>query len=217
MSKIYTKKGDKGITKLYDMTSLPKSSCQIDSIGDLDELNSYIGLVIFHINDELAKNEGWVRYDNLYYVKQILTKVQKSLFSVGSVAGKYNRDLISEDDVTELEQHIDYMTSFLPRLKNFILPGGSLISSHVHVSRAICRRAERHISSTDVPPIINKYMNRLSDFLFTIARYVNLIKGEEEVIFSPASSESETNSSIDSINQQVKDLSFGDLAQLHMK
>lgn len=187
MAKIYTKRGDQGETCLVSGETVLKSHVRLESYGTLDELNSTIGVAIGHMNlspqkRKLSKNLG-----------DILFQIQNDLFNIGSQLAcadtKLQKKLpnISEDDVFKLENKIDELTPQLPPLKNFILPGGSISSSSFHISRTVCRRAERLCiklrgeKNTVVAPLIIKYLNRLSDLLFVIARYCNKTEGFSEV------------------------------------
>ncbi len=177
--KIYTKTGDLGKTSLIGGTKVNKSNIRIDSYGTVDELNSYIGLVNDLIEDA-ASNAA-------------LKEIQDRLFTIGSClacdpekeTAMQIPDLIAED-ILFLEKEIDRMTEQLPVMKAFILPGGHPSVSHTHVARCICRRAERICAGMQeaevaVAPIIIQYLNRLSDYLFTLARYAGLLHGVEEV------------------------------------
>jgi cob(I)alamin adenosyltransferase len=160
--KIYTKTGDKGTTSLYDMSRVPKSSILIDLLGDIDELNSFIGII---------END------------MILSDLQIWLFDLGTIIAnpkkKFNFD-INQVFIKILENEIDKMTSELPKLSNFILPIGN-----IHLSRAIARRCERKMveAKTEYSHIDDNcliFINRLSDYLFTLARYDNI---NNEIIY----------------------------------
>jgi cob(I)alamin adenosyltransferase len=160
--KIYTKTGDKGTTSLYDMSRVPKSSILIDLLGDIDELNSFIGII---------END------------MILSDLQIWLFDLGTIIAnpkkKFNFD-INQVFIKILENEIDKMTSELPKLSNFILPNGN-----IHLSRAIARRCERKMveAKTEYSHIDDNcliFINRLSDYLFTLARYNNI---NNEIIY----------------------------------
>ena len=163
---IYTKTGDKGQTSLYDGTRIDKDSLRVESYGTIDELNSSIGFASKFVEDE--------------YISEILFKVQKRLFFVaGELAtveeGKFTYK-VREEDIEGLEKIIDY---FLPKINQadaFIVPGTSKASAALHVSRTICRRAERRILTLkkheDVSDVLIKFVNRLSDVLYTFARYL---------------------------------------------
>ena len=181
--KIYTKTGDKGSTSLIGGTKVPKWHLRIESYGTVDELNSYIGLC----RDLLADQKGRV----------VLQEVQDRLFTIGAALAcdpeKERKMLIpdlNEQDIIYLENEIDRMDEVLPEMKNFLLPGGHPTVSHLHVARCICRRAERHIvqleqESAEVELIILKYLNRLSDYLFVLARYEGLGLGIAEIPWKP--------------------------------
>lgn len=169
--KIYTKTGDKGQTSLFDGTRVDKDDIRVESYGTLDELNSYIGLCTNY-----AKKEDL----------EVLRSIQIKLFSVsGELAtkeeGKY-KNIVKEEDVKNLEEIIDEYIQKIDKMDAFIVPGTSLISANLHIARTICRRAERRIytlSKVDsVSPILLKYVNRLSDLLYAIARY-----NESELIY----------------------------------
>jgi len=166
--KIYTKTGDKGYTSLIGGTRVPKHDLRIESYGTVDELNSYIGLIR---DQEIGDHD-----------KEILKQIQDILFTIGSsLAADPDRskmiipDLYAED-IELLEQEMDTMNEQLPELKHFILPGGSNAISFCHIARCVCRRAERltvHLAETStVDEKVNIYLNRLSDYLFTLARKV---------------------------------------------
>ena len=181
--KIYTKTGDKGTTSLIGGTKVPKSHLRIESYGTVDELNSYIGLCRDHIGDES--------------VRELLREIQDRLFTIGSSLacdpekepGLKIPDLI-EQDVVVLEKDIDRMNEIIPPMRNFILPGGHPANSHLHVARCICRRAERscvrlRMEDTEVEDIIIKYLNRLSDHLFVLSRYISHQLHVEEIPWKP--------------------------------
>ena len=166
--KIYTKTGDKGYTSLIGGTRVPKHHLRIESYGTIDELNSYIGL----IRDQ----------DIAVHDKDILKHIQDRLFTIGaSLAAdpEKSRMMIPDlhlSDIELLEHEMDEMNKVLPALKHFILPGGSIAVSYCHVARCVCRRAERivvHLNEADaVDEKVIIYLNRLSDYLFTLARKV---------------------------------------------
>ena len=179
--KIYTKTGDKGFTSLIGGVKVPKSNMRIHAYGTVDELNSYIGLV-----RDLSSEE---------HDREVLYRIQNLLFTIGShlaahpEKSKMKLPEILETDVEQLEKEIDEMNEVLPALTNFVLPGGHPHASHCHVARCICRRAERltvELSETEmVEPIIIKYINRLSDYLFTLARKISLDNKAEEIKWLP--------------------------------
>jgi len=164
--KIYTKTGDKGFTSLIGGTRVPKHHLRIDSYGTVDELNSYVGL----IRDQEISNHD----------KEILKQIQDRLFTIGSslAADPEKSRMVIPDlnakDIELLEKEMDQMNETLPELKHFILPGGSNMISYCHIARCVCRRAERltvHLAEeSKVDEKVNIYLNRLSDYLFTLAR-----------------------------------------------
>ncbi|MBI3335680.1 MAG: cob(I)yrinic acid a,c-diamide adenosyltransferase [Candidatus Portnoybacteria bacterium] len=175
---IYTKKGDKGTTKLpYDTRKRSKSHCRVRSLGEIDELNSAIGAAC-----AFTKEKG-VR-DMLAQVQHDLFRVQMDLASKGAVFKEKSIKPIADQKVKWLEKRIDEMQEKLTPLSTFILPGGSPAGALAQLSRAICRRAERELAALrkkeKVNPEVVKYINRLSDFLFVIARFINKKEGEKE-------------------------------------
>lgn len=181
--KIYTKTGDTGKTSLIGGTKVLKSDARIDAYGTVDELNSYIGLVSDYCNDEHSKN--------------ILKEIQDRLFTIGSElacdpvkATKMRIPDLHDSDIGLLEKEMDNMDAELPPMKNFILPGGMPAVSFLHVARCVCRRAERccvYLKEQDnqVEPLIIKYLNRLSDYLFVLSRYTGMKNNAPEIIWKP--------------------------------
>ncbi|GGH19783.1 cob(I)yrinic acid a,c-diamide adenosyltransferase [Mucilaginibacter phyllosphaerae] len=166
--KIYTKTGDKGYTSLIGGTRVPKHHLRIESYGTVDELNSYIGLI---------RDQQMSEYD-----KDVLKQIQDRLFTIGSslAADPEKSKMQIPDlhlaDIELLEQEMDRMNETLPQLRHFILPGGNNTISYCHIARCVCRRAERlsvHLAEeSTVDEKVNIYLNRLSDYLFTLARMV---------------------------------------------
>ena len=181
--KIYTKTGDAGKTSLIGGTKVPKSHIRIESYGTVDELNSYIGLVSDYLTDAHSKT--------------ILKEIQDRLFTIGSsLACDPEKEPLmkmpdlKETDVALLEKEIDKMNEELPPMKNFILPGGHLAVSTAHVARCICRRAERICVQMQqeemfIDALVIKYINRLSDYLFVLARYIGHLLKVEEIPWKP--------------------------------
>ncbi len=182
-TKIYTKTGDAGNTGLIGGTKVPKNDLRIDAYGTVDELNSWIGL----INDQL----------NLDEFKNELKDIQDRLFTIGSALAcdaekepKMKLPDLHESDIGLLEMKIDEMTAQLPPMKSFILPGGHTIVSSIHVCRTVCRRAERLVvdmlqHNFFVDAKIIQYLNRLSDYLFTLARYSAQKLDVQEIAWKP--------------------------------
>lgn len=181
--RIYTKTGDKGKTALIGGVKVSKSNIRIESYGTLDELSSHIGLVRDLIDDELCL--------------QILEVVQNELFVIGSLLAcapnkepLMNLPSLEEDSIENIEKEIDRMESYLPVMKNFILPGGNVAVSNIHIARCVCRRAERLCvalveQGEPVPKLGVKYLNRLSDYLFVLARYIGGLLNVNESVWAP--------------------------------
>ncbi len=185
MIKIYTKKGDQGETCLVSGERVLKSHVRLESYGTLDELNSTIGLAISLISSHDKKEELEK------YLKDILFEIQNDLFNLGSQLACLKPQMaeklpsVHEDHVTHMEKKIDELTELLPPLRHFILPGGGQISATFHIARTICRRSERICialrNESTIPPITVTYLNRLSDLLFTVARFCNYVEKISEV------------------------------------
>ena len=165
--KIYTKTGDTGETSLFGGARLPKNHIRIESYGTVDELNSYIGLV-----SDSTDNQS---------IKLVLKEIQDRLFTIGShLASDPSKDMIVPDlkltDIETLETEMDNMDLVLEPLRHFILPGGHVSVSYCHVARCVCRRCERLVvalaQNEKVDAMIVQYLNRLSDYLFVLARYM---------------------------------------------
>jgi cob(I)alamin adenosyltransferase len=181
--KIYTKTGDKGTTSLIYGQRVAKNNERVEAYGNCDETNSIIGLALSYLKQ--------VSFDNKESFDSIFYKIQTTLFHVGAElatpSGKEVKWKLKEEDILELEKHIDNWDSLLPPLTNFILPGGHPAAACLHVARTVVRRAERCAVSIgdEVNPLVLSYLNRLSDFLFVAARYVNTMLGESENTLLP--------------------------------
>lgn len=177
--KIYTKTGDLGKTSLIGGTKVPKSNSRIEAYGTVDELNSFIGLLIDHSREAVDI--------------ATLREVQDRLFTIGSsLATDPDKESsmklpdLKEEDISLLENEIDNMNEELPEMRSFILPGGHVAVSTAHITRCVCRRAERHSvllheQNQFVDPLVIKYLNRLSDYLFVFGRYVGSKLNVEEI------------------------------------
>jgi len=187
--KVYTKTGDKGTTALFGGTRVPKHHIRIDSYGTVDELNSFIGLI--------RDQEIDVRS------REILIHIQNKLFTVGAVLAtdpekmilkngkeRLNIPKINEEDIKLLEDEMDIMDGNLPPMTHFILPGGHVTVSYCHVARTVCRRAERLAAALyEIEPFDEhtlKYLNRLSDYLFVLARKLSKDLQADEVKWIPS-------------------------------
>ncbi len=181
-NKIYTKTGDKGKTSLFGGKRVNKFDLRVETYGTVDELNSVIGIAI-SVGSKTKSN------NNMMEIIGKLEQVQNDLFTIGStLANPQNPSLPQlEKRIKQFEKVIDDITEQLPELKNFILPGGGLAGAQLHLARTICRRAERRIvelkQTEEIEDLIISYFNRLSDFLFTAARFVNHIEKQREKIW----------------------------------
>ncbi|MDX1637876.1 MAG: cob(I)yrinic acid a,c-diamide adenosyltransferase [Balneolaceae bacterium] len=178
--KIYTKKGDQGDTSLFGGDRVSKSTARIDAYGNVDELNSWIGLVLTTgVSEESTR---------------LLNTIQDQLFILGAdlatpATAKARIRRIDQEHIDYLESQIDRMEKNLPTLKNFVLPGGATAGAQLHVARTVCRRAERSIvrcgKDEQISAYVIKYINRLSDLLFVAARYENKLAGTKETTWKP--------------------------------
>lgn len=187
-SKIYTKTGDKGETGLVSGNRALKSDVRIDLYGELDELNSRIGLVCSHMVEDLEFQQ----------IVNFLHHIQSAIFDLGSNLAcevenrsKFNLPQISDHFISDLEFEIDKLDSELTPLKNFVLPGGSIVSSLIHLCRTNTRSVERKIisfnsqSGEELPANSLIFLNRLSDYFFVLARYANHLKRTKEIDWRP--------------------------------
>jgi cob(I)alamin adenosyltransferase len=186
--KIYTKTGDTGTTALFGGSRVPKHNLRIDSYGTVDELNSWMGL----IRDQKIEK----------HTSKIINSIQHNLFTIGAILAtppekqilkngkdRLNISKISEEEVSVLEQEMDLMNEDLPEMTHFILPGGHPAVSYCHITRTVCRRAERLATELNehatVDPQVLKYLNRLSDYLFVLARKLSKELQAEEIKWIP--------------------------------
>ena len=181
LSKIYTRTGDDGSTGLGDGSRTEKDSLRVEAIGTVDELNSVIGILLCHKLPEITQSA--------------LTNIQHSLFDIGGELCIPGSTVITADRVATLEQRLDALNADLAPLKEFILPGGSPAAAACHQARAVCRRAERRAyslsKSETINPVSIKYLNRLSDLLFVMARHLNREAGSPDVLWKHEHSEPE--------------------------
>jgi cob(I)alamin adenosyltransferase len=181
--KIYTKKGDSGTTQLIGGTRVPKHHVRIEAYGTIDELNSFTGL----LRDQKINDHH----------KKVLSEIQDRLFTIGSSlasdpeTSRMQTPDLKEEDISLLETEMDRMEEQLPKLKSFILPGGHPTVSIGHIARCVCRRSERLVTllseskENQVDPLIIKYLNRLSDYFFVLARKLGAELGAEEIQWKP--------------------------------
>ncbi len=176
LTKIYTRTGDDGTTGLGDGTRVPKDHARVEAFGTVDELNSVLGLLLCELPDD--------------EMHSALTRIQHRLFDLGGELCIPGRSVIAEAQVTELENILDRLNADLAPLKEFILPGGTRGAALCHLARTVCRRAERRVytlsRSETVSPVSLKYLNRLSDLLFVVARALNQAGGTPDALWKPA-------------------------------
>ncbi len=185
ITKVYTKTGDQGQTSLAGNKRIAKNACRMAVIGDIDELNSHVGLVM-----ELLKP-----IKKLHSVHEKCMRIQHELFNMGAQLAVLSEDrrtdtpIVRQQEIAQLENEIDVMNERLPTLTSFILPGGCEISAVLHIARTVCRRAERSMVDFSAMNQLDAeqlpYMNRLSDWLFVAARYVTYQLNEKEVLWNP--------------------------------
>jgi cob(I)alamin adenosyltransferase len=175
LSKIYTRTGDDGTTGLGDGTRTSKDDVRVEAYGTVDELNSVVGLLLTH--------------DLPTAIHALLTDIQHELFDLGGELCIPGRSVMSPQQVQRLERQLDTLNAGLAPLKEFILPGGTAAAALCHIARTVCRRAERRIvtlsRSETVNPSTIAYLNRLSDFLFVLARYLNAVANRPDVLWTP--------------------------------
>ncbi|VAX10410.1 ATP:Cob(I)alamin adenosyltransferase [hydrothermal vent metagenome] len=173
LSKIYTRTGDKGETGLGDGSRVAKDCLRVEAFGTVDELNSVIGMILAH---SLPEN-----------IRSCLENIQHDLFDLGGELCVPGYKILQIDDTSQLEDLLDTFNADLPALKEFILPAGGHATSHCHLARSICRRAERRTISlakeTDINPATIIYLNRLSDLLFVIARVLARVENGKEILW----------------------------------
>lgn len=173
LSKIYTRTGDQGTTGLGDGSRVDKDSLRVDAMGDVDELNATIGLLL---SETLPEN-----------LVPTLTRIQHDLFNMGAEICIPNYNVLKQNSVDDLEGCIDSLNASLTPLKEFILPGGTKTAAVCHLARTVCRRAERKLialhKKENVTEISLKYLNRLSDLLFVMCRIINKDAGIDDVLW----------------------------------
>ncbi len=186
--KIYTKTGDAGTTALFGGSRVPKHNIRIESYGTVDELNSYLGLVRTQDIDPRSKEIIIYIQDRLFTLGAILaTDPARAVLKSGKE--RLNIPRIEEEDITLLETEMDRMNDDLPPMTHFILPGGNTTVSYCHIARTVCRRAERRVTllneNEPIDKLVIKYLNRLSDYLFVLARKLSNDTNAEETQWIP--------------------------------
>jgi cob(I)alamin adenosyltransferase len=178
LTRIYTRTGDAGTTGLADGSRVTKDAPRIDAIGEIDELNSTIGVVLTETLPESTR--------------AMLVAVQHDLFDLGGELSVPGHAIISDAHIERLERELDTINATLEPLADFVLPGGCRAAAAAHIARAVCRRAERKLVTLSraetVPPLLLQYLNRLSDLLFVAARALNAEAGSGDVLWEPGKS-----------------------------
>ena len=197
LNRIYTRRGDSGETSLAGGQKVRKDSLRIESYGAVDELDAFVGIA------RVSTEQAAVSHARIGPLADILRRVQHELFNLGSILATLPEDVhpkqarITSAEVDRLEREIDTMNQDLPPLRSFVLPGGTRLNAELHVTRTVCRRAERLLVALsrveDVPPETIQYLNRLSDAMFVWSRWVNHVLGEAEVLWEPNQSSSGQN------------------------
>jgi cob(I)alamin adenosyltransferase len=179
--KVYTKGGDKGMTSLIGGKRVLKHDLQVEAYGTIDELKSYTALVYDYTDDLLSKKNLLIIIEKLF--------IAESLIACATYEDQLKMPQLYDQDVEFIEKDIDRMTKDLPALNAFILPGGHPLISQIHICRAICRRAERAYlrfsDQNEVIPVVEQYLNRLSDYYFTLARYTAVLLKIDEILWLP--------------------------------
>lgn len=189
LNRIYTKRGDAGETSLAGGQRVTKDSARIEAYGTVDELNAFIGLACVSCEELIGRGARFA------LLLATIRRVQHELFNLGSILATKPEDVhpkqarITGTEIEQLEREIDAMNEDLPRLRSFVLPGGSRVNAELHVARTVCRRAERLLVSLareePVPPEAIQYLNRLSDAIFVWSRWANFVLGTPEVLWDP--------------------------------
>lgn len=175
MARIYTRTGDKGTTGLCDGSRVAKVDARVHAMGEVDELNSWIGRIIAEIPRDSE-------------IRDMLISIQSRLFEYGAELALAGAGRVRDKHVTQLETEIDRVSESLPELRSFILPGGAPAACTCHIARSVCRRTERRLLEMDpeeVSPEARQYFNRLSDLLFVFARHINRNEGYGEIHWDP--------------------------------
>jgi cob(I)alamin adenosyltransferase len=189
INRVYTRKGDTGETALVGGQRVPKDGPRLDAYGTVDELNAFLGAARATAN-QLAVDEP-----RLAVLAAVILRVQHELFNLGSILATLPEDVhpkqprVTDAEITQLETEMDAMKEELPTLRSFVLPGGSRLDAELHITRTVCRRAERIViglaRTESVPPEAIRYLNRLSDSLFVWSRWAGHITGAPETMWDP--------------------------------
>ncbi|MCG3174207.1 MAG: Cob(I)yrinic acid a,c-diamide adenosyltransferase [Myxococcota bacterium] len=190
ITRVYTRTGDQGTTRLVGGQETPKDHPRIEAYGTIDELNSVMGLARTAVSKKAAQ------FPELKKLEDILTRISHELFNLGSELATLPADLhpqqprVTQEMVDRLEREMDEMNERLPHLKSFVLPGGDWPEAFLHQARTVCRRAERQMAAMlragEIEPVMMRYVNRLSDACFVWGRWAALTGGEREFLWDPS-------------------------------
>ncbi len=191
-SKVYTKSGDKGQTSLVGGQRVDKSDLRIDLYGDVDELNSHVGVVTSLLQDN---SQYKLEVDHLVRIQSMLFDLGSNLACESQQRADFKLPQIKSSAIDELEDQMDRMDEICPTLKSFVLPGGAPAAAALHICRTVCRRVERKLISfkkengeAEAPVLGAEFLNRLSDYFFVLSRYINTVEKKTEVIWVPQKS-----------------------------
>lgn len=188
---VYTKTGDKGTTSLVGGRRVKKCDPRVEAYGSVDELNSHVGLLAEMLRETSAKPGS---EEDVEECCRQLKRIQDRLFVVQTLLATEDGEMykkfpqMADENVVEVERWIDTMDALLPKHNRFVIPGGSMASAQAHVARTVCRRAERMVvrlaEEENIEEILMKYINRVSDYLFVISRYILMLEGKNEIFWS---------------------------------
>ena len=193
ITKVYTRTGDKGETSLVGGVRIKKSDIRLEAYGTVDELSANLGMLIAMMEDRQRENSA----SGMDEERNLVIRVQNNLFNVcthlatdQSQTPLYPSAHLAEGEIELLEEHIDKLMKMLPEPQGFILPGGTVHAAQAHICRTVCRRAERRIAAlaevAQIAPEMQQYVNRLSDYLFVLAKIINFNEGKSEIIWKNA-------------------------------
>jgi cob(I)alamin adenosyltransferase len=184
MAKLYTRKGDKGDTSLFDGTTVRKNDLRVEAYGQVDELNAHIGMAACMAGEDAADDETRLLQDRLVEIQHRLLVIGSVLATPPGLAQKSNAPMLATQEASLLETWIDEACASPPPLREFILPGGCRLACQLHVCRTVCRRAERKVvalaGQSPIPEQVVIYLNRLGDLLFAWARWISHHRGQPE-------------------------------------
>jgi cob(I)alamin adenosyltransferase len=191
ITKVYTRTGDNGETSLVGGVRIKKSDIRLEAYGTVDELSSHLGMLVAMLGENILKYEGLSGMED---ERQFVIRVQNNLFNVcthlatdQSQTPLYPSAYLADGEIAQLEERIDRLMKALPERQGFILPGGTPAAAQAHICRTVCRRAERRIAAlaetAQIGPEMQQYVNRLSDYLFVLAKIINFNAGVSEIIW----------------------------------